>query len=115
MGGTGFLVDVAVLWAGIACGLGPYWGRALSATCSGLTTWRLNRRFTFDPVDGPQWVEGVRYAGTLALCCVVNFTLYAILTASGVPPLLALCIAAGIVLLFSFFVFRALVFRTGAA
>lgn len=47
VGTVGFLVDTAVLYAGLAAGLGLYSGRALSYVAAATTTWALNRAWTF--------------------------------------------------------------------
>jgi putative flippase GtrA len=59
VGTLGFLVDTAVLYAGLAAGLGLYGGRAVSYLAAVTTTWALNRAWTFRGYgDGPalrQW------------------------------------------------------------
>lgn len=53
VGTVGFLVDTAVLYAGLALGLGLYSGRAVSYVAAASTTWALNRAWTFrDPAGG---------------------------------------------------------------
>lgn len=47
VGTVGFLVDTAVLYAGLALGLGLYSGRAVSYVAAATTTWALNRAWTF--------------------------------------------------------------------
>ena len=47
VGTVGFLVDTAVLYAGLALGLGLYGGRAVSYLAAATTTWALNRAWTF--------------------------------------------------------------------
>jgi putative flippase GtrA len=59
VGAIGFVVDTAVLYAGLALGLGLYGGRAVSYLAAASTTWALNRAWTFrGQGDGPvmrQW------------------------------------------------------------
>jgi putative flippase GtrA len=59
VGTLGFVVDTAVLYAGLAIGLGLYGGRALSYLVAASTTWALNRIWTFrGQGEGPaarQW------------------------------------------------------------
>ena len=59
VGTVGFVVDTAVLYAGLALGLGLYGGRAVSYLAAATTTWALNRLWTFrGRGDGPvhrQW------------------------------------------------------------
>ncbi|WP_372617793.1 GtrA family protein [Falsiroseomonas sp.] len=47
VGTIGFVVDTAVLYAGLAAGFGLYGGRAVSYLAAATTTWALNRAWTF--------------------------------------------------------------------
>jgi putative flippase GtrA len=47
VGTVGFVVDTAVLYAGLALGLELYGGRAVSYLAAATTTWALNRAWTF--------------------------------------------------------------------
>lgn len=47
VGGLGFLVDTAVLYAALALGAGLYGGRVLSYIAAASFTWALNRAWTF--------------------------------------------------------------------
>lgn len=47
VGTVGFVADTAVLYAGLALGLGLYGGRAVSYLAAATTTWALNRAWTF--------------------------------------------------------------------
>ncbi len=47
VGVIGFVVDTAVLYAGLALGTGLYLGRAFSYVAGATTTWALNRIWTF--------------------------------------------------------------------
>jgi putative flippase GtrA len=47
VGTIGFVVDTGVLYAGLALGLGPWLGRALSYLVAATTTYALNRAWTF--------------------------------------------------------------------
>lgn len=59
VGTVGFLVDTAVLYAGLALGLGLYGGRAVSYLAAASATFALNRAWTFrGQGEGPvarQW------------------------------------------------------------
>ena len=59
VGVAGFVVDAAVLTAGIALGLGPWFGRVVSYLAAATTTFVLNRAWTFrDAAAAPpvrQW------------------------------------------------------------
>lgn len=70
VGTIGFVVDTAVLYAGLALGLGLYGGRAISYLAAATTTWALNRAWTFrgqgDKPALQQWA-------TFLLVCLVGF------------------------------------------
>ncbi|MCO6418902.1 GtrA family protein [Siccirubricoccus sp. KC 17139] len=60
VGVAGFIVDAAVLMAGIALGLGPWLGRALSYLLGATTTFALNRAWTWR--HAPRDAVGRRWA-----------------------------------------------------
>jgi putative flippase GtrA len=47
VGGIGFVVDSGVLLLGLAAGLGPWFGRAVSYLAAASSTYTLNRAWTF--------------------------------------------------------------------
>lgn len=83
VGTVGFVVDTAVLYAGLAAGLGLYSGRAVSYLAAATTTWALNRAWTFrGQGDGPalrQWVVFV-LVNLVGFAC--NYGTYAALVGS---------------------------------
>jgi len=98
VGTIGFVVDTAVLYGGLALGLGLYGGRALSYVAAATTTWALNRAWTFRSADqapaARQWAVFV-LVNLLGFAC--NYGTYALLVA-GVPFVAAhpvLGVAAG--------------------
>jgi len=98
VGTIGFVVDTAVLYAGLALGLGLYGGRVLSYLAAATTTWALNRAWTFrGQGSGPALQQ---WAIFLLVCLVgfaFNYGTYALLVAT--VPLVAqhpvLGVAAG--------------------
>jgi putative flippase GtrA len=74
-GALGFLVDIAVLYAGLALGAGWVVGRLLSFLAAASFTWGFNRRYTFTPTDSP-WREWWRYLATMAGGMLINFLAY---------------------------------------
>lgn len=98
VGTIGFVVDTAVLYAGLALGLGLYGGRAVSYLAAATTTWALNRAWTFRAAGqapmARQWAVFV-LVNLLGFAC--NYGTYALLVA-GVPLVAAhpvLGVAAG--------------------
>jgi putative flippase GtrA len=82
VGTIGFVVDTAVLYGGLALGLGLYGGRALSYVAAATTTWALNRAWTFRSADqapaARQWAVFV-LVNLLGFAC--NYGTYALLVA----------------------------------
>jgi putative flippase GtrA len=83
VGTVGFIVDTAVLYAGLALGLGLYSGRALSYLAAATTTWALNRAWTFRDA-GPARPPARQWALFLLVNLVgfaFNYGTYAVLIA----------------------------------
>ncbi|MGK7866727.1 GtrA family protein [Falsiroseomonas sp. E2-1-a20] len=99
VGTVGFVVDTAVLYAGLAVGLGLYSGRAVSYLAAATTTWALNRAWTFR-AEGPAQPLARQWALFLVVNLVgfaFNYGTYAVLIAF-VPAVAAapiLGVAAG--------------------
>jgi putative flippase GtrA len=102
VGVAGFVVDAAVLTAGIALGTGPWLGRILSYLAAATTTFGLNRAWTFRGAARPAGRRAAaRQWGLFLLVNLVgfacNYGTYAALLAS--VPLVAaqpvLGVAAG--------------------
>lgn len=95
---AGLVADVAVLYAGLAIGLGPFAGRALSFVCAVWVTFTLNRRFTFQPgAEADIWAEWWRYLAAMMLGGIVNYGVYTavVLMLPRTPILPFLAVAAG--------------------
>lgn len=120
VGTIGFVVDTAVLYAGLALGLGLYGGRAVSYLAAATTTWALNRAWTFRGAGGGpvlrQWAIFVA-VNLIGFAC--NYGTYAALVWS--VPLVAahpvLGVAAGSLagMVGNFVLSRRFVFREGEA
>jgi putative flippase GtrA len=97
-GAVGFLVDVAVLYALLALGLGYYSGRVFSFLAAAFTTWQINRRYAFSAQAGEdQLREWLRYLLAMLGGGAVNYASYALIVYAAPRerwiPLLA--VAAG--------------------
>lgn len=83
VGTVGFVVDTAVLYAGLSFGLGLYWGRLVSFLAAATTTWALNRAWTFrGQGSGPAWRQWLVFVlvNTIGFAC--NYGTYAALVSS---------------------------------
>jgi putative flippase GtrA len=121
VGIVGFIVDAAVLTAGIALGSGPWLGRVVSYLAAASTTFALNRAWTFRSAARRTGPAAARQWGLFLLINLVgfacNYGTYAALFA-GVPMVAAqpvLGVAAGSVagLLGNFLLARRFVFGVG--
>jgi putative flippase GtrA len=91
VGGIGFVVDAAVLWALTGpASVDPYGARLGSFAVAVVVTWLLNRSFTFastarpgggETARGPA-AEFARYLGSQGLGWLVNFALYSLVVAA---------------------------------
>ncbi|KIG07746.1 GtrA family protein [Burkholderia sp. MR1] len=78
-GAIGFLVDAGVLYLALACGLGPFVGRAVSFLAAVWVTWRINRQYTFRArVDRSVWAEWWRYLLSMTGGASVNYAVYSL-------------------------------------
>jgi putative flippase GtrA len=84
VGTIGFVVDTAVLYAGLWLGLGLYGGRAVSYVAAATTTWALNRIWTFrGQGEGPAWRQWAIFLAVNLVGFACNYGTYAALV-SGV-------------------------------
>ena len=119
VGALGFLVDTAVLYAGLWFGLGLYAGRLVSYLVAASFTWALNRRFTFRSRSAPSAGEWLRFLGANAVGGLANLGIYTMLVAGlarvAAHPVIA--VAAGSLggLLLNYLLSRSLVFRDRTA
>ena len=122
VGIAGFVVDAAVLTAGIALGTGPWLGRILSYLAAASTTFALNRAWTFRAAGRLAGRAGAaRQWGLFLLVNLVgfacNYGTYAALLA-GVPlvathPVLGVAAGSLAGLLGNFVLARRFVFSDG--
>lgn len=113
---AGFFVDAAVLYVCLWLGMGYFAGRAVSFLCAVVTTWLINRTYTFEVrSDRPLILEFLHYLAAMAVGGVVNYAAYSavVVWAPRNPwtPLLAVAagVAAGMAINFAsarFWVFR---------
>jgi putative flippase GtrA len=83
VGTVGFVVDTAVLYAGLAAGLGLYGGRAVSYLVAATTTWALNRAWTFrGQGEGPAMRQWALFVVLNLVGFAFNYGTYAALVAS---------------------------------
>lgn len=83
VGTVGFVVDTAVLYAGLAAGLGLYGGRALSYLVAASTTWALNRAWTFrGQGEGPAMRQWALFVVLNLVGFAFNYGTYAALVSS---------------------------------
>ena len=84
-GGFAFLVDAAVLMGGVAMGLPVWFARAPSFFAAVLTTWIINRTFTFRTSEPASLKEFTRYIGAMSFGLAVNYGVF--LTVLAMSPL----------------------------
>ena len=117
VGVLGFVVDSAVLYAGLAVGLTLYSGRAVSWFAAATFNWYLNRRLTFASKDTAVVREWARFLLANAVGGAVNMGTYAVLVANwGVMarlPVLAVGVGSIAGLVFNFALSWTVVFSRG--
>lgn len=114
-GGAGFVVDGGMLVLLLSwTPLGPFGSRAVAILVAMAVTWLLNRQFTFGPSGRSLAGEGARYGSIGLASAALNYVLYSglLVAIPALPPLLALALASALAMLFSWFGYSRLVFRT---
>jgi putative flippase GtrA len=114
VGGVGFVVDAGLTMAIAYLGASYIAARVPAIAAAMLATWLLNRRFTFGVRKEKTVGEAARYAAVALVTAALNFLLYSWLVTIGVWPPLAVAIATGTLMGFSFFGYRTLAFRKHA-
>ena len=77
VGGVGFMVDGGLLWFLLSADLSPYLARALSFPAAVLTTWVLNRNWTFAVPEGAsRRAELRRYFTVQVVGNLTNYGIY---------------------------------------
>jgi putative flippase GtrA len=111
VGGIGFVVDGGGTWLLAHLGVPPVLARIPPLLAAIIVTWLLNRTLTFR-VDKPKSrAELTRYTTVALSSALMNFFLYSGFVLAGVHPLIAVAMATVLLLLYSFFAYRRLVFR----
>ncbi len=121
IGGIGFLVDSAVLYAMLLYfSLDLYTARLVSYFAAASSTWLLNRHFTFtrfkDPRKLRQWLNFLMFNGVGG---VVNYSVYA-LAVSFIPfiarhPIIGVALGSTAGLIFNYNCARFFVFKAARA
>lgn len=111
VGVIGFIVDGGGTWLLVHLGVPPLVARIGPLIAAILVTWLLNRSLTFKVEKVRSGAELMRYATVALSSAAMNFLLYSALVLLGVHPLLAVAAATLVLLLYSFFAYRRLVFR----
>jgi putative flippase GtrA len=111
VGVIGFIVDGGGTWLLVHLGVPPVAARVGPLLSAIVVTWLLNRRLTFKIERPKSRAELVRYATVALSSAAMNFALYSALVLLGVYPILAVAVATLVLLLYSFFAYRRMVFR----
>lgn len=113
VGTAGFVIDAVLLWLLLeTTPLGPFIARAVAIAVALVSTWYLNRTFTFGASRRSIAVEGFRYGSIGLVSAAVNYLIYSglLLSLPILQPLAALVIASIAAMAFSFFGYSRFVF-----
>ncbi len=113
VGFIGFGVDSLVLYLLIALSFTPLQARAVSIPVAMLTTWVLNRNWSFERSTDVWYRELATYMAVAGIAAAVNYAVFAAALAlmPGIAPFLALVLACAIAMFVSYFGYGRLVFR----
>ena len=105
-GGLAFVVDAVVYTVFAGFGLSPAVARIPSITAAIMTTWFINRRWTFQTRTQATFAEFAKYAGAMGVGLVVNYSvfLFAIHASEIVQsaPVIGLALATGAAMVINF-------------
>lgn len=93
-GAVGFVVDAAVLAAGVALGLPAWLSRIPAVLLAVATTWRINREMTFRTSVPPSLREFVTYLAAISVGLAINGVIFLAMLWAGAAPMLALVVAS---------------------
>lgn len=114
-GGSGMIVDLSVLRLIIELfGATPFVARIPAIGAAMLTTWFINRTFTFGASGRSIGNEGLRYFAVALSGAFLNYAIYSgllLITPDWFLPEFATIIAVGIVTIFSYVGYSQLVFK----
>lgn len=113
VGGIGFVVDAGLVYLLTSHGTPPVAARVPAISAAILTTWLLNRSFTFRVSARRSRAELARYIIVALSSAALNFGLYSVLTLLGVAPVAAVALATAALLLYSFVGYRRFAFNAG--
>ena len=117
VGGIGFLVDAGVLWSLVSHDMNPHVARLLSFPVAVVTTWWLNRIWTFAKADKSRPQRQIKlYFALQTLGGLVNFIVYSVVLLFVEPTDLnvlgALAVGSIVGMGINFIGSRTLIFRT---
>lgn len=113
-GSVGFAVDVGVLMLLMhVLHCDAYSSRIVAVACALMSTWLINRTFTFDKSLHSLAVEGARYWSVGISSGLVNLGAYTalLLIDRHIEPLLALCLSSACAQIVSYNGYSRFVFR----
>ncbi len=113
VGLIGFAVDSSLLYLLLHMGSGPLVARAFSIPVAMMTTWIINRNWSFGRSDQPWYRELATYTVVAGVAALVNYSIYAaaLQFVKGMTPFLALVIASGVAMFVSFVGYGRVVFK----
>jgi len=112
-GAVGFAVDMGVLWLFLYFQLlDPFSARVLAIASAMLSTYMINRTFTFGASHRRMAVEGARYGSVGLASALINYTVYSgfLITITDMSPYLATVLGSGSATVFSYLGYSRFVF-----
>lgn len=104
-GGTGFLVDAGMLLLLLHfTALDPYSARIIAIGIAMLSTWMVNRNFTFQRGSRSVASEGLRYGSVGISSALLNYAIYAaaLFIIPDLRPIFAVIIASALATIWSY-------------
>lgn len=107
------MVDFSLLHLGMWLGMGPLVARLFSVGLAMVTTWQINRRFTFHQESPSSLQEAMRYFSINGIGFLVNYVSYSIcIIWLALSPSIAIVIGSALALSFNYIGNKKLVFSS---
>jgi putative flippase GtrA len=111
VGGSGFIIDVAITYLLISLQTEPWLARIPAIFFAMLFTWLANRHFTYEFKNQRTIKEALSYASISIAVSIINYAIYIYLVYCGMLPVAAVTIATICQAILSYNLYRLIVFK----
>jgi putative flippase GtrA len=111
VGGSGFIVDVAITYILISFYAEPWIARIPAVLFAMLFTWLANRHFTYEIKKQHSFQEAMSYFSVSIFVSIINYCIFILFIYYGLLPFFAIAFATLFQAVLSFNLYRFIVFN----